>query len=235
MVPGRQPQNYRVHSSNVLYPERPYPSTSYSENPYVSASTAHPSQHHGVQHEQPHGVPEAQHVHYQPYPNTLYQPHNQAPYAASLQSYTPHQTAAGADLSSELSPPDVPQYYSSSHPTEGSSASGQHSRASGYPSGPYPYSTETASLPQPYTYQQPHTESAVQQATGPTDATGEQDTSSNSLEQAYDDYLEALQRTFRHMRDGRLGEAGELLLSMSEWLLTNAEGLGTTILLSYTE
>lgn len=47
------------------------------------------------------------------------------------------------------------------------------------------------------------------------------------LDEAYSQYQTALKRTFQNMREGRLGEAGTSLLTISDWLLSNAVELGT--------
>ncbi|MCJ1354348.1 MAG: hypothetical protein MMC33_004336 [Icmadophila ericetorum] len=45
---------------------------------------------------------------------------------------------------------------------------------------------------------------------------------------AYNQYIEALKETFQNTRDGRLIEAGQSLLDVSEWLLGHAADLGLT-------
>ena len=47
------------------------------------------------------------------------------------------------------------------------------------------------------------------------------------LDEAYAQYQTALKRTFQNMREGKLGEAGTSLLTISDWLLSNAVDLGT--------
>ena len=48
-----------------------------------------------------------------------------------------------------------------------------------------------------------------------------------ALDEAYAQYQTALKQTFQNMREGRLGEAGTSLLTITEWLLSNAVELGT--------
>ena len=43
---------------------------------------------------------------------------------------------------------------------------------------------------------------------------------------AYNEYLEALKRTFQHTREGRMVEAGQSLMQISDWLLGQAGDLG---------
>ncbi|OCK85078.1 hypothetical protein K432DRAFT_73632 [Lepidopterella palustris CBS 459.81] len=47
----------------------------------------------------------------------------------------------------------------------------------------------------------------------------------SEFDTAYNQYQTELKRTFQHVRDGRLSDAGTLLLNISEWLLGNAESL----------
>jgi hypothetical protein len=54
-------------------------------------------------------------------------------------------------------------------------------------------------------------------------------------DQAYVQYQQNLKQTFEYIRDGRLSEAGRNILSLSDWLVQNAEGLGTVIAQSSTE
>jgi hypothetical protein len=51
-----------------------------------------------------------------------------------------------------------------------------------------------------------------------------------ALDEAYSQYQSALKRTFFNMREGRLGEAGTSLLTISDWLLSNAMELATGLL-----
>ncbi|OCL02842.1 hypothetical protein AOQ84DRAFT_382246 [Glonium stellatum] len=49
---------------------------------------------------------------------------------------------------------------------------------------------------------------------------------SSEFDTAYSQYQTELKRTFQHVRDGRLSEAGTSLVTISGWLLGNAEALG---------
>ncbi|KIV99721.1 uncharacterized protein PV09_08651 [Verruconis gallopava] len=55
---------------------------------------------------------------------------------------------------------------------------------------------------------------------------GQSGFSVSELEAAYSQYQTELKKTFEAIRDGRLTEAGNSLVSISEWLLGNAEALG---------
>jgi hypothetical protein len=46
------------------------------------------------------------------------------------------------------------------------------------------------------------------------------------LDNAFQQYEDALRRTFEAIRDSNLAEAGATIVSLSEWLLGNAESLG---------
>ena len=50
-----------------------------------------------------------------------------------------------------------------------------------------------------------------------------------STDEEYEGYQEALRQTYQDVIDGRLVEAGERLLTLSEWLLTHAVSLGTCL------
>lgn len=54
----------------------------------------------------------------------------------------------------------------------------------------------------------------------------------SDIDNAYNTYQTELKRTFEHVRDGRLSEAGRLLLDITEWLLGSAEALGMQIIKS---
>jgi len=60
-------------------------------------------------------------------------------------------------------------------------------------------------------------------------------TNTTDLDNAYSQYQTELRRTFEHVRDGHLIDAGTLLVRISEWLLGNADNLGmkTSIFLHY--
>jgi hypothetical protein len=53
-----------------------------------------------------------------------------------------------------------------------------------------------------------------------------QPNSGNEYDDFYRNYQNELKKTFEHVRDGRLSEAGTLLFRMSDWLLHWAETLG---------
>ena len=55
-------------------------------------------------------------------------------------------------------------------------------------------------------------------------------TDQSNLNEAYAQFQQALRETFDHTRAGRLVEASRSLLEISEWLVTNAPGLGKDFL-----
>ena len=56
-----------------------------------------------------------------------------------------------------------------------------------------------------------------------------QDQDNGAFDRAYVQYQEALKQTFENTREGRLAEAGQSLLEISEWLLRAASELGNLI------
>ena len=67
-------------------------------------------------------------------------------------------------------------------------------------------------------------------AAAPTPEEGEaQDQDSGAFDRAYAQYQEALKQTFENTRDGRLVEAGQSLLEISDWLLGAASELGNKV------
>lgn len=67
-------------------------------------------------------------------------------------------------------------------------------------------------------------------APNPEEAEAEaQDQDNGAFDRAYVQYQEALKQTFENTREGRLAEAGQSLLEISEWLLGAASELGNLI------
>ena len=143
-----------------------------------------------------------------------------------VQQYQPRQSAAIEVLSNQFG---VPQYFS---PTESASAPGA-----------VPQQFATTSFQQQMTYQQPaqagratlpssypttmadYTQSAIHgllEQPQPDPTTQE----AAGFDAAYNEYLEALKRTFQHTREGRMVEAGQSLMQISDWLLGQAGDLG---------
>lgn len=146
-----------------------------------------------------------------------------SPYDA-VQQYQPRQSAAIEVLSTQFG---VPQYFV---PGEPASAPGpavhlQHA-TSQFPSLSYPQSSvaERSTLGQGYT--------SASMADMPQGGAPEQlDTTDYGQEpanydDAYNQYQNALKQTFENTRNGRVVEAGQSLLEISNWLLGHAADLG---------
>lgn len=75
--------------------------------------------------------------------------------------------------------------------------------------------------------QQPPPQQQPQQAqTQPQQSAANPATATSHLEDAYSQYQRAIRVTLDHSRAGSLVEAGQSILEISEWILTNAEQLG---------
>ncbi|KAL8953240.1 MAG: hypothetical protein Q9222_000893 [Ikaeria aurantiellina] len=61
------------------------------------------------------------------------------------------------------------------------------------------------------------------------EAADQQEADPSNLTEKENEYQDALKETFRNTSRGRLKEAGQSLLHISEWLLSNTQELGTTI------
>ncbi|MCJ1256621.1 hypothetical protein MMC24_004445 [Lignoscripta atroalba] len=159
--------------------------------------------------------------------NLLYNMPQQAQQQSSydpVQPYQPRQSAAIEVLSTQFG---VPQYYSSGEPTSAPGPAGLgHQYAS-------------AQFQQPMSYQQPAsigraapsssypTGMAEYPETGAHDVIEQQEVAQDSgYDEAYNQYQNALRQTFENTRSGRLIEAGQSLLEISEWLLGHAAELG---------
>lgn len=149
-----------------------------------------------------------------------------SPYAP-MQPYPPRQNAAIEVLSSQFS--GVTQYYvPSDSPTPAGPSSTPHHQqqsATQFSSPSYSqYSPAPSRLPHPYVSSiaelnppaasEPPDEGEYPPPPPPPQAA--------ALDEAYAQYQTALKRTFQNMHDGRLAEAGTSLLTISDWLLSNA-------------
>lgn len=147
----------------------------------------------------------------------------QSPYEA-VQQYQPRQSAAIEVLSSQFG---VPPYYNPGEPT---SAPGPTTISQQY---------APAQFQQPVQYQAPTSLGRSNlQSSYPTgmaefaqpaapDVLEPPNSDASNFDQAYSQYQEALKQTFENARVGRLVEASESLLEISEWLLGHAVDLGT--------
>lgn len=152
------------------------------------------------------------------------QTQQQSPYE-SVSQYQPRQSAAIEVLTTQFG---VPQYFNPSEPTSAAGPAVPQQYASAQFQQPMTYPPQQASLARstnPSSYQssmadfaQPIASEALEQQ--------ELTLDSSSYDDAYNQYQNALKLTFENTRSGRLIEAGQSLLEISEWLLGHAVELG---------
>lgn len=152
------------------------------------------------------------------------QTQQQSPYE-SVSQYQPRQSAAIEVLTTQFG---VPQYFNPSEPTSAAGPAVPQQYASAQFQQPMTYPPQQASLarstnPSPYQssmadFAQPIASEALEQQ--------ELTLDSSSYDDAYNQYQNALKLTFENTRSGRLIEAGQSLLEISEWLLGHAVELG---------
>ena len=164
---------------------------------------------------------------YTQYPsNLMYNLPQQTPQQSAyepVQQFQPRQTAAVEVLSNQFG---VPQYYPTGDPTSAPGPMAQQ-----YASAPFqqqiayqqPTPTGRATIPTAYTtgipeYVSPTVPEVLEPQETVQDAGG--------YDAAYRRYVEKLRATFQDVRDGRLVEAGQCLLEISEFLLGQAVELG---------
>ncbi|MCJ1302318.1 hypothetical protein MMC08_005121 [Hypocenomyce scalaris] len=143
----------------------------------------------------------------------------------SVPQYQPRQSAAIEVLSTQFG---VPQYFNPSEPTSAAGPAVPQQYASTQFQQPMSYPQQAASLgrstnPPPYQtgmadFAQPIATDVLEQQGLALD--------SSSYDDAYNQYQNALKLTFENTRSGRLIEAGQSLLEISEWLLGHAVELG---------
>ncbi|MCJ1434121.1 hypothetical protein MMC27_003487 [Xylographa pallens] len=155
----------------------------------------------------------------------------QAPQQAAyepVQQFQPRQSAAVEVLSTQFG---VPQYYPTSESSSAPTLAQQYASAPFQQQMAYQQSAQTSRSAVPATfavgiadYEQPPLPDVLEQQ-----QQQQQEQPDNSgYDAAYNQYLEALRRAFQDIRDGRLIEAGQCLLEISEWLLGHAGELGLT-------
>ncbi|KAG0637722.1 hypothetical protein HOY80DRAFT_243609 [Tuber brumale] len=145
---------------------------------------------------------------------------------APVQSYAPRQTAAIEVLSSQFA--GSSQYYvAGESPTSVPAGVSHHPSSSQFSSPSYAqYSPTAARLPHAYASAIPELNQPPASEPVEDPEFSQQNHTAAALDDAYSQYQSALKRTFQNMRDGRLGEAGTSLLTISDWLLSNAVELG---------
>ncbi|KAL8665847.1 MAG: hypothetical protein Q9202_001970 [Teloschistes flavicans] len=154
--------------------------------------------------------------------NVPQQPQPRSPYDAVPQ-YPPRQSAALEVLSNQFGV--SAQYYP---PSESMGASGSASPHQQYTPSQYhqtmPYQTPgsgRSTIPSSY----PTAMADYPQTSAP-ESIEPQETPSANYDEGYSRYHGALKQTFENTSKGRLTEAGQSLLEISEWLLSHAKELG---------
>ncbi|KAL9610329.1 MAG: hypothetical protein Q9167_004960 [Letrouitia subvulpina] len=147
----------------------------------------------------------------------------QSPYEAAPHNQQRQSTAVEA-LSTQFG---VPPFYHASESTGASgpaSASQQYTLAHFQQPMPYqnPGSVGRITLPSSF----PTASAEYQSATA--DVAEQQEQDSSTFDMAYNQYQEALKQTFEYSSKGRLPEAGQSLLEITEWLLGHASELGNS-------
>lgn len=149
----------------------------------------------------------------------------QSPYE-SVQPYQPRQSAAIEVLSTQFGVPQ--QYYVAGEggPTSApTTAMATQNVPSQYP--PLGYTTQQSpvgreTIAPAYTAGMNDSNQGSSQGAFPQSNNAQ---GGSEFDTAYSQYQTELKRTFQHVRDGRLSEAGVSLLTISGWLLGNAEAL----------
>ena len=144
-----------------------------------------------------------------------------------VQQYQPRQSAAIEALSTQFG---VSQYYSPGEPTSAPGPAAipqQYAAAQFQQQIPYQQSASVgrSGLPSSYSsgmteYPQPSDSGVLEQQ----DLAPE----GGAYEDAYNQYQDALRETFENTRAGKMIEAGQSLLKISDWLLGHAVELGNT-------
>jgi hypothetical protein len=149
------------------------------------------------------------------------QPPTQSPYEGVQHYQQPRQSAAIEVLSNQFGVPQ--QYYGAgeSGPTSAPiSGMGGQSTQTQYSQLPYNQHSSAAREPIPSSYGMAETSQSSQTGYGQAEYAG------NQQEAAYTTYQNQLKKVFGDIRDGKLADASGSLVSISDWLLTNAESLG---------
>ncbi|KAL8874552.1 MAG: hypothetical protein Q9174_000139 [Haloplaca sp. 1 TL-2023] len=154
--------------------------------------------------------------------NVPQQPQARSPYE-SVPQYQPRQTAAMEGLSNQFGVST--QYYV---PSEPGAAPGQASSHRQYQSTHYQpalayQAPGTGRHPIPASYP---VGMAEYSPTSMPDTSGLQEPPSTDYEADYDRYQDGLKKTLENASRGRLAEAAQLLLEVSQWLLGRAKVLG---------
>jgi len=145
----------------------------------------------------------------------------QSPYEP-VQPYPPRHTAAIEVLSTQFGVPQ--QYYMEGGPTSAPAMATQNIPAQ-YPALSYTTQSPVGRQPLASAYAGGMADPTQSAQPAYPQANYAAQTAAD-LDNAYGQYQQELRRTFQYARDGRLNEASNLLVHISDWLLTNAETLG---------
>ncbi|KAL8843111.1 MAG: hypothetical protein Q9170_000241 [Blastenia crenularia] len=158
--------------------------------------------------------------------NVPQQPQPRSPYDAMPQ-YQPRQPASMEVMTNQFG---VPSYYHSAEPigpSEHTSPEQQYASSQFHQGIPYPSpATSRATVPAAYPtgmVEYPH---SVGQEVAEQQQQQQQQPEILTHREEYDQYEEALRKVFEETSQGRLIEAAQSLLQISEWLLPNAKELG---------
>jgi len=158
----------------------------------------------------------------------------QGPAAGSFEAvpqYPTRQSAAIETLSNTFA---VPQYFAPEDAPAGVQGLSPYLNAnmSYNQPGPMPRSSTSQPFPSMFDYspigQLGRLDAPLNQDDAP-----RQEQDSQSVDEAFSQYQQALRSTFDHTRAGRLIDASRSLLEISEWLVTNARDLGKFRLFSF--
>lgn len=150
-------------------------------------------------------------------------PHAQPqPSYETVSQYQPRHSAAIEVLATQFG---VPQYFSGDEPEGPGAAASQYLTEQVQPT-QYPHPTPVTRPNASVSFPEPLTDFNHPMAADTLETQNFLGESSSGLEDAYNQYQQALGQTFSNARAGRLKEASQSLLELSDWLLGNAVELG---------
>lgn len=228
-----QPNDVQAFGADYTRPrEAPHPSLGHSSQASVQAHLAQQQQHQsnpGTAQQQSRRRAAAETTPLVPYESAMLYGFSQQGSAHGpfdiVPQYSTRQSAAIEALSNQMA---IPQYFPE-EPT-GTGVPGLSPYLSTLPyNQPGPMARASNAHPFPTTmadFTSIGTGPSVDQPQQQVDPSQQSGTGSSSLDQAYAQYQRALRSTFDQTRAGRLVEASESLMEISEWLVTNARDLG---------
>lgn len=213
-------QGGSLHSGTLPYQQDFSTSSSRQNPPQTTQQSGHQEQHQHQQQQQ-HQQQRMQQYDSGMVYNIAPQGQPQSPYDASSH-YQPRHSAAIEVLATQFG---VPQYYPADDTPAQESAQYLTSQVQQTPYSQAP-STNRSHIATSYPETMPGFNASVgSESVQPSEHRREP---SSGLEDAYNQYHQALRQTFENISAGRLNTASRSLLEMSEWLLGNAVDLGTS-------